>query len=120
MNEFVSCPVPPEQRPLEEFQELTDSWFFAWPVGDQPYLSRSLTISWMLMLPLCILIASGSWTLRADPPRLVVAGAVAGVDLRDETFARGESRLRRIRLVRRSDLGKTSFVEKQGSSGGPP
>mgnify|MGYP001449869380 CR=1 FL=1 len=29
----------------------------------------------------CILIASGSWTLRADPPRLVVAGAVAALVL---------------------------------------
>ena len=81
MNKYVSCPVPPEQRPLEEFQQLNDSWFFAWPAGDQPYLSRSLTISWALMLPLCILIASGSWTLRDDPPRLVAAGAVAALVL---------------------------------------
>ena len=77
MDEFVSCPVPPEQRPLEEFQQLTESWFFAWPAGDQPYLNRSLIISWLLMLPLCTLVASGSWALRHDPARLVAAGAVA-------------------------------------------
>ena len=33
------------------------------------------------MLPLCTLVASGSWTLRGDPPRLLAAGAVAALVL---------------------------------------
>ena len=81
MHELVSCPVPPEQRPLEEFQQLSQSWFFSWPTGEVSSLKRSLLISWMLMLPLCTLVASGSLTLKADPPRLVVAGAVAALVL---------------------------------------
>lgn len=81
MDEGVSCPVPPEQRPLEEFLQLTESWFFSWPAGDVPSLKRSLLFSWLLMLPVCTLVASGSWTLKADPPRLVVAGAVAALVL---------------------------------------
>ena len=81
MDELVSCPVPPEQRPLEEFQQLSQSWFFSWPTGEVSSLKRSLLISWMLMLPLCTLVASGSLTLKADPPRLVVAGAVAALVL---------------------------------------
>jgi len=81
MDEGVSCPVPREQRPLEEFLQLTESWFFSWPAGDVPRLKRSLLISWLLMLPFCTLVASGSWTLKADPPRLVVAGAVAALVL---------------------------------------
>lgn len=81
MDEGVPCPVPPEQRPLEEFLQLTESWFFSWPAGDVPRLKRSLLISWLLMLPVCTLVASGSWTLKADPPRLVVAGAVAALVL---------------------------------------
>ena len=81
MDEGVSCPVPPEQRPLEEFLQLTESWFFSWPAGEVPRLKRSLLISWLLMLPVCTLVASGSWTLKADPPRLVVAGAVAALVL---------------------------------------
>ena len=81
MDEGVSCPVPPEQRPLEEFLQLTESWFFSWPAGDVPRLKRSLLISWLLMLPVCTLVASGSWTLKADPPRLVAAGAVAALVL---------------------------------------
>ena len=81
MDELVSCPVPPEQRPLDEFQQLSESWFFSWPTGEVSSLKRSLLISWVLMLPLCTLVASGSLTLKADPPRLVVAGAVAALVL---------------------------------------
>ena len=81
MAEAVSCPVPPEQRPLEEFQQLSTSWFFSWPVGDEPFLARSLAISWIMVLPVCLLVASGSWALKQDPPRLIVAGAVSALVL---------------------------------------
>ncbi|MAR07932.1 MAG: hypothetical protein CL862_12640 [Cyanobium sp. NAT70] len=81
MAESISCPVPPEQRPLEEFQQLTTSWFFSWPFGLAPTLLRALAISWVLILPITTLVASGSWTLRQDPLRLVLAGAVAALVL---------------------------------------
>ena len=81
MTESVACPVPPEQRPLEEFQQLTESWFFSWPAGANPRLRWRLATAWLLMLPVCSLIASGSWTLRGDPPRLVMAASVAALVL---------------------------------------
>ena len=81
MTEAVSCPVPPEQRPLEEFRQLCQSWFFSWPTQQPSSLSRWLISSWVLMLPVCTLVASGSWTLKQDPPRLVAAGAVAALVL---------------------------------------
>ena len=81
MTEAVSCPVPPEQRPLEEFRQLCQSWFFSWPTEQPSSLSRWLISSWVLMLPVCPLVASGSWTLKQDPPRLVAAGAVAALVL---------------------------------------
>ena len=81
MAEAVSCPVPPDQRPLEEFQQLSTSWFFSWPVGDKPFLTKSLAISWIITLPVCLLVASGSWALKQDPPRLIVAGAVSALVL---------------------------------------
>ena len=81
MTEAVSCPVPPEQRPLEEFRQLCQSWFFSWPTEQPSSLSRWLISSWVLMLPVCTFVASGSWTLKQDPPRLVAAGAVAALVL---------------------------------------
>lgn len=81
MVSSVSCPVPPEQRPQEEFVELTRSWFFTWPCQSQLDLDRALLISWLLISPISVLVASGSWTLRHDPVRLCMAGGVAALVL---------------------------------------
>ncbi|CAI8169436.1 MAG: CGLD27 family protein [Prochlorococcus sp.] len=74
-----TCPVPPEQRPIEEFQQLCKSWFFAWPIKTQIDLNKALLISWLLILPLSLIVTSGSWTLRNDLPRLVLIGSVASL-----------------------------------------
>jgi hypothetical protein len=50
-------------------------------VGDEPFLAKSLAISWIMVLPVCLLVASGSWALKQDPPRLIVAGAVSALVL---------------------------------------
>ncbi len=75
------CPVPPDQRPQEEFIQLSQSWFFAWPRYRQIDLDKALLLSWLLIVPLTVIIASGSWSLRHDPIRLVLAGSVAGLAL---------------------------------------
>ena len=81
MVSSVSCPVPPEQRPQEEFIEFTRSWFFSWPCQSQNDLDRALLINWLLISPVSVLVASGSWTLRHDPVRLCLAGGVAALVL---------------------------------------
>ena len=75
MAATISCPVPPDQRPQEEFTQLSQSWFFAWPRHRQIDLDKALLLSWLLIVPLTVLIASGSWSLRHDPLRLVLAVA---------------------------------------------
>ncbi len=79
MAATISCPVPPDQRPQEEFTQLSQSWFFAWPRHRQIDLDKALLLSWLLIVPLTVLIASGSWSLRHDPIRLVLAGGVSGL-----------------------------------------
>lgn len=73
------CPVPPEQRPLQEYAQLLDSWFFAWPAAGSPRLLRALVLAWLLALGPCLLVATGSIPLRHDLPRLLTAAAVAAV-----------------------------------------
>jgi Conserved in the green lineage and diatoms 27 len=42
------CPVPEEQRPINEYRTLADSWFFRWgTVGRWDYL-KPLTLLWCL------------------------------------------------------------------------
>jgi hypothetical protein len=75
------CPVPPEQRPLQQYRELQESWFFRWPHASFSGLAVPLGRSWLIVLPLTMLVASGSVPLRHNLPQLVVAGAVAGLVL---------------------------------------
>lgn len=77
----AACPVPPAQRPLQQYEELRDSWFFAWPSRGNRGLARALVTSWLLALPLTLLVSSGSWVLRHRPLELVLAGAVAAIVL---------------------------------------
>lgn len=86
MQASSPCPVPPEQRPLQEYEQLRQSWFFAWPTDRPPLpgslrLGRALLISWLLALAPSLLVASGSLALSRQPWRLALAAAVAAVVL---------------------------------------
>ena len=96
----AACPVPPAQRPLEQYRELANSWFFAWPHASFASLLRPLAVCWLLLLPGAWLVASGSVALRHDPPRLVAAGAVAALVLP-------------LLLLTRQWLGWTSIQRRQ-------
>jgi hypothetical protein len=71
----IVCPVPHEQRPLEQYRELQASWFFVWPHNGNRGLATPLLRTWLIVLPLSLLVASGSVALRHNLPQLVVAGA---------------------------------------------
>jgi hypothetical protein len=73
------CPVPPEQRPLAEYGQLLRSWFFAWPAAGSARLLRCLGLSWLLLLPPSLVVASGSLTLQHQPLRLGIAAATAAL-----------------------------------------
>jgi hypothetical protein len=75
------CPVPPQQRPLLEYEQLCRSWFFRWPAADDGHLPRALLVSWLLIFPLALVVAGGSVSLRHDPYRLVIEAALAALSL---------------------------------------
>ncbi|MCP9774326.1 CGLD27 family protein [Cyanobium sp. WAJ14-Wanaka] len=78
-HEQPNCPVPPEQRPLQEYEQLLASWFFIWPSRGLSGLLRALATSWLILLPITCLVTSGSWVLRHEPIKLVAIGAVAAI-----------------------------------------
>lgn len=64
-NQFAStCPVPPEQLPLNEYQELKESWFFRWATLEPSrYMAKLVWIgiwSWAIAAP----IAAASFPLQ--------------------------------------------------------
>ena len=81
MSSNSFCPVPKEQRPIEEFHELSNSWFFGLPVINKTVLYKALSISWLSITPLSMLISSGSWTLRHNPTKLILLSLVISLFL---------------------------------------
>ena len=75
----IPCPVPVEQRPLQEYEQLLRSWFFIWPSGQPTMLLKPLLISWLLVLAPSLLVASGSFSLRHDPPGMLLAGSAVAL-----------------------------------------
>lgn len=69
----MACPVVKEQRPLEEYKQLLQSWFFSWPARGAGPLIRSVILAWLPILPMGWIVASGSWSLRHHPLRLGLA-----------------------------------------------
>lgn len=76
------CPVPTEQQPINQYQELQDSWFFSWGTLDlRAYIMKLACIwgvSWIISGPL----AAASFTPSRHPVQFLLCSAAgAGVFL---------------------------------------
>jgi hypothetical protein len=73
------CPVPVDQRPINEYQDLKQSCFFGWSSDrPRPYLTRIITIwasSWLIVGP----VAAASFDPLESPGRFSLVG-VAGAN----------------------------------------
>ncbi len=74
------CPVPPEQRPINEYQGLKESCFFGWSsLALKPYTLRVVGIwscSWLIVGP----VAAASFDPLESPGQFGLAAA-AGANL---------------------------------------
>jgi Conserved in the green lineage and diatoms 27 len=80
MNSSASvCPVPTEQQPINEYQELKESWFFRWATLElQGYLKPILLLwglSWLIAAP----VAAVSFPLAKYPIQFFLSGAAGAV-----------------------------------------
>ncbi|XP_073137658.1 uncharacterized protein ycf36 [Henckelia pumila] len=73
----IDCPVPPEQRPINEYQSLSASFPFSWASADiVEYSSR------LLAMGACFAVFVGlpvSWIGTAEPIRLLFGAASSGL-----------------------------------------
>lgn len=73
-----SCPVPQEQLPINEYQELKQSWFFSWvtlPWG--PFIRKLLWV-WGGSLLICAPIAAASFPPSRQTLSFLVATSLGG------------------------------------------
>ncbi|MEC4891991.1 MAG: CGLD27 family protein [Oscillatoria sp. PMC 1051.18] len=73
---FVSvCPVPSEQQPLNEYEQLKDSWFYSWAKLDLLAYWRKLAWVWLWGWIVAGPIAAASFTPEKDPLKFALCGA---------------------------------------------
>ena len=58
------CPVPANQRPLNEFNSIRNSWIISWPFLKRSIFYRKLVLSWFFISPISFIIAYGSDYLK--------------------------------------------------------
>ncbi|MDG2989939.1 CGLD27 family protein [Candidatus Synechococcus calcipolaris G9] len=68
------CPVPAEQRPLNEYRVLKDSWFFGWSTGSAKVYTRRLILLWSLAWLVSGPVAAGSFDPQEYPMNFALGG----------------------------------------------
>ncbi len=78
MNNFI-CPVPSNQRPLNEFNNIRDSWIISWPLLEKNIFYRKLLFSWIFFMPVSLLISYGSNYLKNNILHLTFISLIASL-----------------------------------------
>ena len=63
MNKII-CPVPQNQRPINEFDSIKNSWLISWPLLEKNIFYRKLIFSWIIITPISFIISYGSDHLK--------------------------------------------------------
>ena len=64
MNNII-CPVPQNQRPLNEFNSIKNAWIISWPLLERNIFYKNLIYSWCFIFPFSLIISYGSDYLRS-------------------------------------------------------
>ena len=78
MNKII-CPVPPNQRPLNEFNSIRNSWIISWPFLERNIFYRKLMFSWLFITPVSLTISYGSDYLKNNIFELIFLSFTASV-----------------------------------------
>jgi hypothetical protein len=70
-----TCPVPSEQQPLNEYEELRQSWFFRWALLDVPMYSRKLAWVWLWSWAIAGPLSAASFAPTKHPIQFFLIGA---------------------------------------------
>ena len=78
MNKII-CPVPQNQRPINEFNSIRNSWIISWPFLERNIFYRKLIFSWLFFTPVTFTISYGSDYLRNNFFELIFISLISSV-----------------------------------------
>jgi Conserved in the green lineage and diatoms 27 len=75
-SSLESCPVPVEQQPVNEYEQLKDSWYFRWATLDKVAYWKKLAWIWAWGWIVVGPIAAASFTPQKHPILFVLSGCM--------------------------------------------
>ena len=81
MQEVIFSPVPNDQRPINQYIELRNSFIFSWASKGYFILNRNLIFCWIICLPMFLVIETGSYNLRNDIIKLITIAVTASTSI---------------------------------------
>jgi len=78
MNKII-CPVPQNQRPINEFNSIRNSWIISWPFLERNIFYRKLMFSWLFITPVSLIISYGSDYLKNNIFELIFLSFTASL-----------------------------------------
>ena len=73
------CPVPLQQRPLNEFNSIRNSWIISWPLLEKSIFYKKLLYSWISIIPISLIISYGSDSLKNNIFDLTIISLTASL-----------------------------------------
>jgi hypothetical protein len=85
MDSTSVCPVPAEQQPLNEYQDLRGSWFYGWAARSWLNYLKPFFVLWLLSWAVVGPVAAVSFPLARSPVHFVLSASAGAFLL--PTFA---------------------------------
>lgn len=73
------CPVPTEQQPINEYQQLTESWFFRWATLERWAYLKPIGVLWSLSWLVSGPVAATSFSPAKHPVQFFLFGAAGSM-----------------------------------------
>ncbi|ASC73826.1 hypothetical protein XM38_047990 [Halomicronema hongdechloris C2206] len=70
------CPVPAEQQPINEYQDMRESWFYSWGSRSLLRFIQPLVVLWGLSWSMTAPIAAASFTPARYPSDFLLSAAI--------------------------------------------
>jgi hypothetical protein len=108
---LATCPVPHEQRPINEYQDLKESWFFRWATLDWWSYLKPVIILWGLGWLVSAPVVGASFPAAKHPVQFALLGSAGA------SFIPGLALLRLYLgwvYVKTRLLNTTVFYEESG------
>ncbi len=76
MSYKFSCPVPKEQRPINEYMQLVQSNFFSWPILQESLFQKKLIKAFLICFLSFLPLSSLFYSISQSPSKLLLVNSI--------------------------------------------